>query len=254
MFYNSISLVYFFWFIVGTILASFVGVVVSRFPSDGFKSTLAGRSLCDNCRHKLNPLDLIPIISFISTLGKCRYCHQQLSWRYPLGELIFGLLAVAVAYKFKTVPLIAINLTVILVFFIIAGIDWLTKTVVENVVIIGLALVLVNIAITKLPIQTALLGALVGGGLFALLVGVSRGRWMGAGDIEIGALIGLWLGYPIILVSLMTAFVTGAGYGLVLIGQKKAGLKSQVPFGPFLVLGALAGLFFGKIVVKWYWG
>lgn len=243
----------FIWFILGTILGSFVLLVIERFHIDQFKTSLSGRSRCDFCHHKLNMQDLIPILSFLLTMGRCRYCRKELSIKYPLAEICMGIIALAVFYYSQTLALAFVNLFVIAILIIIAGIDFKSKTVVEILVLIaGLGAIVRALIIGDL--NSTILGFLAGAGFFALMVVASKEKWMGSGDIEIGGVLGIFLGYPNIILSLIIAFVTGAIYGIMLIKKENANLKSQVPFVPFLVLGAIVSLYWGQNIINWYLG
>ena len=99
-----------------------------------------------------------------------------------------------------------------------------------------------------------ILGILIGGGLFLLLVVGTKGRGMGWGDVKLGTLLGIVLGYPLIIVALFLSCILGSFYALSLVVMKRKTLKDPIPFGPFLVLGALIALFFGKYIIAWYLG
>lgn len=244
---------YLFWFILGTLLGSFALVQIERFPKDQFKTSLFGRSKCNSCQKPLTAIELIPIASYIFQMGKCRHCHKSLSLKYPVSEIIMGALVALTAYYSPSLIMTIINVAVVTLLVIIAGIDYLEQSVVEPLVIIAGAVALIGALIGK-DLNSSVLGVLAGGGLFAILVVVSKETWMGYGDIEVGALLGLWLGYPRIITALMLAFIVGAIYGIILIKKNKLSLKSQVPFVPFLVIGGFTGLFWGQKIVDFYLG
>lgn len=197
---------------------------------------------------------MIPIISFILLQGKCRYCHKKLNPNYLFFEIFFGLIALALGYYFDSILLTSLNLIIVTGLLIVAGIDWQLQEIVEPLVAILAVVAVILAIITHASLKDLAHGLLSGGGLFLIMVLVSRGRWMGIGDIEVGGLLGLWLGFPVVLVALMIAFITGAGYGIYLLQIKKAKMGTKVPFGPFLVLGGIIALFFGKSVLHWYLG
>lgn len=244
----------FSWFIVGAILGSFGLLVMERTPKLGFPQSIYGRSKCLTCQKTLRPLDLIPIVSYIFILGKCRYCQKPIGIKYLIAEIIFGFVGLTLAIVFSNPVVILVNLLIITLLLIVAGIDFQTQEIIEIMIVIAAILALALNIYLKTPLGVQLYGIIAGAGLFVLLVLVSRGKWMGVGDIEIGALLGLWLGYPSILVALFLAFMTGSIYGVYLIQTQKAKMKTAVAFAPFLVIGGIVTLYFGKIVLKWYLG
>jgi leader peptidase (prepilin peptidase)/N-methyltransferase len=242
------------WFVLGLIFGSFSLVIITRYITGATFKTFGGRSQCDFCQKELSPIDLIPVLSFVFQGGKCRYCRKKLSLSYPLFEVIFGFLFVGVGLVSPDYQITLVNMLVVTGLVILAGIDWRTQDIVEPIVLIVAFLALISQILQGTSFLTIVYGIVAGSALFVLLVGVSRGRWMGAGDIEIGALLGLWLGFPLVLVALFMAFISGAVYGIYLIQTKQASLGAKVPFGPFLVLGGFIALFLGKNVLQWYLG
>lgn len=103
-------------------------------------------------------------------------------------------------------------------------------------------------------VQRSLFSVLVGAGFFLAIVLISKGKWMGMGDVKLAVFLGLLLGWPNILLALSLSFFLGAAVGLALIILGKKKMSSQIPFGPFLSAGALIALFWGNQIVSWYWG
>ena len=281
-----------FIFIFGLCIGSFLNVVIYRLE---VKKSLKGRSFCPHCKHVLSWLDLVPLFSFLFLRGKCRYCKKSISWQYPAVEIstaiIFLLIAVSVipgltrnpesvqalwipAFAGMTIYLaflfyIASALIVIFVYdlkhylipdkilFPAIGIAFAYRLF-ENLVIKNLFLnsnfkfQISNFA----PLGGYLLGAIIASGFFFFIWFVSRGNWMGFGDVKLSILMGLLLGFPNILAALFLAFLLGAIVGVVLIifGKKSAGwrIKSQIPFGPFLITGTFIALFWGSQIINWY--
>jgi leader peptidase (prepilin peptidase)/N-methyltransferase len=242
------------WFILGTLLGSFSLVLITRYKKDGFKSSLTGRSQCDNCHHVLGVLDLIPIFSYVISWGKCRYCQKTIKINHLIFEILFGCMAVILAHKFSSPIVVIMQIIILTGLIIISGIDWLTQEIAEIVLIILIPFSLVSTYIINKDFNSIIIGLIVAAALFLFLVLIGRGMWMGLGDVEVAAFLGLWLGYPVVIFAIMTAFVTGAIYGIYLIATKKAKLKEKIAFGPFLVLGGFMALFFGQAVIQWYLG
>ncbi len=235
-------------FIFGLIVGSFLNSVVFRLEQS--QSFLLGRSFCPHCKHQLSWLDLIPIFGFLILKGKCRYCQQKISWQYPLVELATGLIFLAIFnYQFTIFNFI------IACFFIIIFIYDLKHYIIPDRVVfpaIGAALVFDFLKSDILGISNFLLSAVGAAAFFAAIVLISKGKGMGIGDIKLAFLMGLFLGWPNIAVALFSAVFLGAiiGIGLIIFGKKT--LKSEVPFGPFLVFGTFLALFLGEKIINFY--
>ncbi|MDP3991233.1 MAG: prepilin peptidase [Candidatus Nealsonbacteria bacterium] len=238
-------------FIFGLIIGSFLNCVIYRLEIN--KSFLKGRSFCPDCQHTLNWQDLFPVFSFIILKGRCRYCQKKISWQYPLVEIATGLLFLLI-FNFQ-LPIF--NYFIVPFFIAIFVYDLkhyiIPDKIVYPAVIIMLIFNLQFLISKQFSIFNSLILSAVGAAAFFLaIVLISRGKWMGVGDIKLAFLMGLVLGYPNILVSLFLAFLTGAIIGIGLIAFNKKTLKSAVPFGPFLVIGALVAMFFGGMIADWY--
>lgn len=251
---------YLFVFLFGLIVGSFLNCVIYRLEQG--QSFLKGRSYCPHCRHNLSWPDLIPVLSFLFLLGKCRYCQEKISFQYPLVELstatIFILIWSTVSNIYTGVYLLLMAGFLIVIFIY----DLRHYIIPDRVVYPAIAAVIIYHLIRLLgevrPLQdwrgltSPILSALGAAGFFLAIVLVSRGKWMGVGDIKLAFLMGLILGWPNILVALFLAFSIGAIIGVGLIVLKKKGLKSEVPFGPFLITGTFLALFWGSAITDWY--
>jgi len=237
-----------FVFIFGLFIGSFLNCTVYRLENS--KSFLKGRSFCPNCKQTLSWLDLVPIFSFLFLKGKCRYCQKRISIQYPLVELLTGLL-------FLLIWLLASDIVfwfIISCFLIIIFIYDLKHFIIpDRVLFPAIIIALGYIFVFKYDLLAEhILSAIGASAFFLFIVLVSRGRGMGVGDVKLAILMGLLLGFPDIIVSLFFAFLIGAIIGVGLILLKKKTLKSEVPFGPFLILGIYIALFFGDKIVNWY--
>ena len=223
-------------FVFGLLIGSFLNVLGLRWGSSkGF----GGRSFCVSCEKSLHWYELIPVISFVGLRGKCSRCKSKISWQYPLVELWTALI-------FATVPLLTIP--VFCIYVVITIYDIRHKIIPENLVYSAIILSFVY----RLFIGGALVDWLAGPiffAFFALLWLLSRGRAMGFGDAKLGLSIGLLLGAPFGLSAFALAFWIGAAVSLLMMLFSKLGLslfkrakgltmKSEIPFAPFLVLGA----------------
>lgn len=237
-------------FTYGAIVSSFGSVVAQRLPRG--ESLIRGRSHCNQCDHVLVARDLLPIVSWLLTRGKCRYCARPLSIRYPLFEAIGGGLWAATYGYTDNWPQFVGYVLFWTFLLIVVQTDLLYKRVPNRLTFPGAAFFLVLSVCTG--IQTplgALLGAAVNVGVLFLLIVVSRGK-MGAGDMKlyasIGAVLGPWLG----LTSLVLASFSGSIVG---IGLRLAGLikkREYIAFVPHITVGVIISVFWGHELLKWY--
>ena len=251
-------------FLFGLTVGSFLNCIIFRLETN--QSFLIGRSFCPNCKHILGWQDLTPIFSFLILKGKCRYCQKPISWQYPLVEISTAVLFVAVfnpqnfllsAFYFLLSSLLIIIFVYDLKHYIIPD------TIIYPAIIITFFYKLFRflefenwnlfgIWNLEFGILKPILSAVLASGFFLIIVLVSRGKWMGIGDIKLAAFMGLFLGFPNILFALFSSFFIGAiiGIGLIISGKKT--LKSEIPFGPFLVTGTFLSLFFGEKIINCY--
>ena len=271
-------LIYFFIPLFGLAVGSFLNCVIYRLERG--ESFFSGRSYCPHCQHVLNWQDLIPVFSFLILKGKCRYCSQKISWQYPLVELATALLFISLlnltqvrpVYNLTQVGPVYFCLLLISCFLVIIFVYDLRHYIIPDKVVypaIGIAFLYqlfgtFEFRVSNLfrvssfefrifePMLNPLFSAILASIFFLLIVLVSKGKWMGVGDIKLAFLMGLILGWSNILVALFLAFSIGAiiGIGLIISGKKT--LKSEVPFGPFLVTGTFLAMFWGERIINWY--
>lgn len=242
-----------FLFIGGLLLGSFINMIVWRIPNS---VTLKGRSLCVHCLHTLAWKDLIPVVSFLLLRFKCRYCLRQISWRYPLVELATAaaLLSVwIVRPHYFAGPLetlfVVLAVGVLVALFII---DHEYQIIPDAITLPAIILLSILQIIRGVPVSSLALAALFAGGFFAAQYAFSKGRWIGDGDIRLGVLMGVILGWPTVFVALIIAYVFGACVGLILIGLGKAQLSSKTPFGTYLSAASFIALLYGSQIIDWY--
>ena len=252
---------YLFIFLLGLAVGSFLNCVIFRLERE--ESFLKGRSYCPNCRHQLSWQDLVPLFSFLILRGRCRYCKKPISWQYPLVEIATAILFILVAYySFPNLLatiylLLATSLLIIIFVFDLKYYIIPDGAVWAAIAVSGIWYLVSGIFLefyTKYQILNTIYSA-IGAALFFLLIFlISRGKWMGFGDVKLAFFMGLFLGFPNILAALFLAFLIGAiiGVCLIIIGRKK--FSSEVPFGPFLIMGTFLALFFGEKLISWYLG
>ncbi len=237
-------------FVFGTVIGSFLNVVGLRWNSG---LTLEGRSHCQSCSRKLSWWELVPILSFLSSLGHCRQCGARISWQYPLIEMVTGLVFVTIyQLALALLPTLILGLVACL-FVVIVIYDLRHKIIPDELVYASIFLSF----IFRLLVGGTTLDFLAGPILFAIFGGiwwVSRGRAMGFGDAKLVLSIGLLLGAANGFSGIVVAFWIGAiyGIGLIIFGHlkpllsvgKRITMKSELPFAPFIILGAWLGLIF----------
>lgn len=242
--------------LVGLAIGSFLNVIVLRI--DELATILYDRSHCPKCKKILAWYDLIPFLSFILLRAKCRYCGGKISWQYPIVEIGTGLLFLILFLTFGLSWGLAFYLIVFSLMIVVFVHDINTQTVPEIFVWIALVLsLLVGWHFGEFTFFSAIIGAVLAGGFLGALVYFSKEKWMGAGDIKIGIIMGLLVGYPNVLVALFGSFVFGsiAGIAIILLKNKsidRKSLKMALPFAPFLILGILFALLYGSEVIQWY--
>lgn len=237
-----------------------------RKATDKELSISKGRSMCVHCGHTLRAGDLLPVVSWLSLRGRCRYCKRPISWQYPAVELITALLfLLSYIYwplGFETSGILAFGLWLValvgLVSLVIYDIRWmlLPNKIIFPLLILSSLIVLLDALFLQqslTPIVNSALGLAVGGGIFYLLFQLSDGRWIGGGDVKLGFLLGLLVGGPLeALLVIFIASLLGTGLLLPLMVLKKLHSKSRVPFGPFLIASAIIVKLFGSDLIQMY--
>jgi len=242
-------------FVLGSMIGSFLNVCIHRIPAG--QSIAFPASHCPHCETPIRPWDNIPILSYALLRGRCRACGTNIPFRYPLVEAITGLAAVASYLAFGPQPHALLAFAFLSALIVITFID-IDHQIIPDV--ISLPGIVVGIAAAFVPGNLewtdSVLGVLIGGGiLFAIAEGYFRltGReGMGGGDVKLLAMIGAFLGWRAIPVTLMVASLTGTALGLVMMLRMGEGRQMAIPFGPFLAAGAVVALFVGEPIMTWY--
>ena len=256
-----------FIFLFGLIVGSFLNCVIYRLEKE--EDFIKGRSYCPKCKHKLGFWDLIPVLSFIILCGKCRYCQQKISFQYPLVELITSILFLLIFIFF--IPTLNFNVEIIFN-FIALFYYWFIASLLVIIFVYDLKHYIIPDKIVYLAIIITFFYQLFGvwnfgdwnlfrildlgfgilpAFFFLAIILLSRGQLMGLGDFKLAIFMGLFLSWPYILIALFFAFFIGAIIGLGLIAFKGKTLKSEIPFGPFLIIGIFLAMFFGNQIITW---
>lgn len=246
-----------FVFVFGAIIGSFLNVCIARLP-DG-RSVVMPPSHCPKCQTYLSWYENIPVLSYLVLGGRCRTCKIRISPIYPAVEVLTGALALALFLRLGPTLAFAGYFAFAAALVVITFID-LDHQIIPDVIslpgiVVGLAFSLVSPLVTPLD---AILGVLAGGGVLlsvAWLYKTFRGmEGMGGGDIKLLAMIGAFLGWQSIFVTLFVGSVIGSIIGVVVMLYEGADTKLAIPFGPFLAGGALVYLFWGDRILAFYFG
>ncbi|MDG2303691.1 MAG: prepilin peptidase [Candidatus Binatia bacterium] len=240
---------------LGAAVGSFLNVVIHRVPLG--ESVVSPRSRCPSCRSTIAWYDNIPVLSWVLLRGKCRGCGTGISARYPFIEFITALIAVVLFARHGPTPAFGVQFVFSCALLVIAYIDLDHQIIPDKISLPGIVLGLAAAIPAGMPaITDAVLGVLVGGGLL-LTVAWTYERWtgregMGGGDVKLLAMIGAFLGWQGVLLTLLLGSLLGSAIGIALMASRGADRKLAIPFGPFLSLGALVTLFWGHAIVRWY--
>ncbi len=252
---------------------------------------ISGRSNCMSCGKEISWINLIPILSFLFLLGRCGNCKQKISFQYPIIEIISGLIFVFVpklvnrVYEFKFVigsmPVVFYILCGIYILFLltlvfISLVDLRLRIIPDSsnllILILGIILAFIKYKYSLFDFYrfsflghyaslfgfrdsifiSSVLGLGFGLVLFGGIYFLSRGRGMGFGDVKLAIALGVLLGWPDIILALLGSFIIGSFWSIILMLGKRAGMKTLVPFGPFIVLSTVVVMFFGVDILNFY--
>ncbi len=244
--------------VLGLIVGSFLNVVIWRVPRD--ESVVSPRSRCPQCGNELRNVDNIPVVSWLLLRGKCHFCGNPVSARYPLVELLTGVLFAAVAARFGLDWALPAFLVLTAGLVALSGIDLdhhrLPTKVVYPTLFLMAPLFVLAAAMTGEwdDLADAAIGGAIGFGVLFVIAFISP-KGMGFGDVRLAGVLGValgWLSLKHVAVGLFLGFLTAAVVGVALIATKVKGRKDRIPFGPFLAAGALLAVFAGDAVLEWY--
>jgi len=265
-------------FLFGLFIGSFLNVCIVRLPNE--ESIVRPASRCPRCGSRIAWYDNVPVLSFLFLRGKCRTCGQPISWRYPAVELANGLLYLWTASVFGLTGEALLVMLLCSSFLVITFID-LDHQIIPDVItlpgiVIGLAAAPFFMSPLDVPLPfhlgrvlpisspyavalcNALIGLLFGGGPLFLIGWIweklRKVEAMGGGDVKLMAMVGTFIGWKGALLTIFFGAIAGSVVGILLIALRKHESDKVMPFGPYLVLGALASLFYGPAVIDWYFG
>jgi leader peptidase (prepilin peptidase)/N-methyltransferase len=253
--------------LLGISVGSFLNVCIDRMPAR--RSLFSPGSACDECQHKLTITELVPVISYFWLRGRCRYCGARIPLRVPLVEVLAGGLFLLAYWRFGLSAEFGVTAFWCSVFLVIIFIDWENQLILNRItypamivalIILGIDSLLSNPGILRnidFTPDISILSGLAGGGagflFFTMVFVISRGG-MGMGDIKLALLIGLVVGFPLVVIALLTGIVTGGLVAVVLLSFKLRGRKDAIPYGTFLGIGPIITLLWGNEILGWYLG
>lgn len=243
------------FFVFGAIFGSFANVVIYRLPRE--ESIVLPASHCYSCKKPVKWYDNIPIFSWFILRGKCRSCGARFSFRYPMVELIMAVLF-ALAYHYAGISWTTLEYLIFIFGLVVCTfIDIDHMILPDEFTLSGIVIGLVGAALNpQRDFLDAFFGVLMGGGFLWAMAYVyylfTKQEGMGGGDIKLLAWIGALLGWKAIPFVIMSSAIIGSVIGLIAARKQKAGLKTVIPFGPYLALGAVIYLFGGESIALWY--
>ena len=236
-------------FVFGLIIGSFLNAVIYRLHAG--RSITEKHSICPRCKHALGFRDLIPVASFFILGGRCRYCNKPISWQYPAVELVTAL-AFTLVYSQNGLSLTTYHLLLTTCFLIIIFVyDFKHYLILDKVLVPGVVLAVI-FQVWRHNFWNGLSGALALSGFFGLLYVISRGRWIGFGDVKLGVFLGFLIPWPATTVLFFLAYIVGAVVAVILLAFGAKGLGDRLPFGTFLTLAAFIAMLWGDEMVGWY--
>ncbi len=251
----------FFVFLLGIIVGSFLNCLIWRV----YKSkSIRGRSSCPHCGQMIRWSDNIPIFSYLFLRGKCRSCQNTISIQYPLVEFVSGLLFVCVfilhSYSTSVLDVFLVLgilkdwfIISVLIFVFVFDLRW--YLIPDKVILPSMAIILIFNLILGGDWLDLAISAIIGSGFFLIQFLISRGKWIGGGDIRLGLFLGLALGeYRLTILTLFLAYFIGGMVALGLLATGKKTWSQKIPFGIFLTVATVVALFWGENIVVWYLG
>jgi leader peptidase (prepilin peptidase)/N-methyltransferase len=240
--------------IVGLAIGSFLNVCIHRIPRG--ESLNHPPSRCPTCGTGLRWFDNVPVLGYLRLRGRCRSCRAPISMRYPIVELItMGLFLLHYA-QFGWSPLLIARLVFACALVVLFAIDLEHHLLPDVITLPGIVVGLIFSIWLPPGIVAALIGVLIGGGAL-WLIGEAYYRYsgqegMGGGDVKMLAMIGAFLGWKLVILTLVLSSVAGSIIGMALIASRRGGMKYELPYGTFLALGALVSSLVGERLIDWY--
>ena len=239
--------------IVGAIVGSFANVCVHRIPRG--ESIAFPGSHCPHCNHAIALYDNIPLFSWLILKGRCRHCDHKISWRYPVMELVMGLGSAGLAYHYGLSLELLSALTLFFLLWVLSAID-LETFLLPNVLTYQGILIGLIFSYWLGDWQSSLIGVVAGYGVFwfvaKLFLKLTGREGMGAGDFKLLAMLGAFMGWQALPFIILASSVVGTIVGLVFIVLAKRGMRTEIPFGPYLAAAGMIWFVWGNTILDWY--
>jgi len=247
------------WYIVsiifGALIGSFLNVCIFRLPKE--ESIVTPGSHCPHCQKPIKFYDNVPLVSYILLNGRCRYCKESISIQYPLVEGITALVSLILFMKFGPTLSYLFYFSFVAALIVISVIDLYHQIIPDVISLPGIGVgLLASLAIPQISFIDSLIGALLGGG--CLFIVATLYQWlfkregMGGGDVKLLAMIGAFLGWKAVILTILLGSLLGSISGIIVMVSRGKDFKYAIPFGPFLSLGAVIALFYGQDLIRWY--
>jgi len=244
-----------FSIIFGAMVGSFLNVCIFRLPKE--ESIIIPGSHCPHCHHPIKFYDNIPLISYLVLGGRCRYCKKSISVQYPLVEGITAISSLCLFLRYGLLWSYLFYFSFVAALIVIAVIDLYHQIIPDVISIPGIGVGLLGaLLIPHITFRNSLIGMLLGGG--SLFIVATLYQWlfkregMGGGDVKLLAMIGAFLGWEAVLLTILLSSLIGSITGIMMMVLKGKDFKYAIPFGPFLSLGAAIALFYQKEIIFWY--
>jgi leader peptidase (prepilin peptidase)/N-methyltransferase len=243
--------------LIGLMIGSFLNVCIYRIPRN--LSIVWPRSRCTACGHELSWYENLPVVSYVVLRGRCRSCGAPFSVMYPLVELTTAAVFEVGYWWYGLTPLLGVRLLFACAMIVLFVVDLQHKILPNEITLPGVVVGLVLSGVTGEPGWiSSLIGIAVGAGtLFAIAEAYYRVRGeegLGMGDVKMLAMIGAFLGWKMVLLTLVLSSISGSIVGVAILLVKKESLKYALPFGTFLAIGALLSAVAGDALLTWYFG
>jgi len=240
--------------LVGAVIGSFLNVCIHRLPSR--ESIVRPGSRCPQCKTAIAWYDNIPIFSYLWLRGRCRSCRARIGWRYPLVEALNAAGYGFIVWRFGVIPMGLVYGALFSALIVASFIDLDHMIVPDRITLPGIALGLVAGTLLLPRWWDSLVGLVLGGGLLYVMAWISPYLFgkegMGGGDIKLLAMIGAFLGWQQVLLTVIVGGLLGSVLGVGLIAARVISRTDYIPFGPFLSLGAVVAMLFGPEILTWY--
>lgn len=247
------------WYLVsilfGAIIGSFLNVCILRLPKE--ESIITPGSHCPHCQNPIKFYDNIPLVSYLLLKGKCRYCQEPISAQYPLVEGITALSSLVLFMKFGPSLNYIFYFSFVSALIVITLIDLYHQIIPDVISLPGIGVgIIASLIIPQMSFKASVIGALLGGG--SLFIVATLYQWlfkregMGGGDVKLLAMIGAFLGWKAVILTILLGSLFGSIIGILIMVSKGKDFKYAIPFGPFLAIGAVISLFYQNEIILWY--